>query len=80
MTALLSAGTVVVLVGLVGVIAGYLWFIGTMVLSIAEILGERVAPGARAVAGHVSGMSPAIRRLDRALAELSSNVAERRHM
>lgn len=70
MTALLSAATVVVLLGLVGVIAGFLWFIGGMVLSIAEVLSERVAPGARDVAGHVHAMAPALRRLDAAIAEL----------
>lgn len=71
MTAVLAAATVVVVLGLVGVIAGFLWFIGTMVLEVAEILSERVAPGAQAVAGHVRSMPPAIERLDRAIAELS---------
>lgn len=70
MTALLSAATVVVLLGLVGVIAGFLWFIGGMVLSIAEVLSERVAPGARDVAGHVQAMAPGLRRVDAAIAEL----------
>lgn len=70
MTAALAAATVVVVLGLVGVIAGFLWFIGTMVLDIAEVLSERVAPGAQAVAGHVSGMPTAIERLDRAIADL----------
>jgi hypothetical protein len=69
MTVLLSAATVVVVLGLVGVIAGFLWVIGTMVLGIAEILSEQVAPGAQAVAGHVGGMAPAIEKLDAAIAE-----------
>ena len=71
MTALLSAATVVVVLALVGVIAGFLWFIGTMVVNIAEILSERVAPGARAVAGHVAAMPPAIASLDHAIGGLS---------
>jgi hypothetical protein len=71
MTALLSAATVVVLLGLVGVIAGFLWFIGTMVLAIAELLSERIAPGAQAVAGHVAAMAPGIQQLDAAIAELT---------
>jgi hypothetical protein len=70
-TGLLSGATVVVLLGLVGVIAGFLWSIATMVLSIAEILSERVAPGAREVAGHVRAMAPGIQRLDAAIADLS---------
>lgn len=71
MTALLSAATVVLVLGLVGVIAGFLWFIGTMVVAIAELLSERIAPGAQAVAGHIGAMAPAIRQLDDAIAELS---------
>ena len=71
MTALLSAATVVVVLGLVGVIAGFLWFIGTMVLGIADILSNRVAPGAHAVAGHVGALPPAIQHLDLAVSELS---------
>jgi hypothetical protein len=71
MTALLTVATVAVVLGLVGVIAGFLWFIGTMVQNIAEILSARVAPGAQAVAGHVSAMPPAIQRLNRAIADLS---------
>lgn len=67
MTALLVVGTVVVLLGLVGVVAGFLWVIGTMVLGIADILSTRVAPGAQAVAGHVRGMGPALHNLERSL-------------
>lgn len=67
MTGLLAAASVVVVVALAGVIAGFLWFIGTMVLDIAEILSGRVAPGAQAVAGHVRAMAPAIRSLDAAI-------------
>ena len=69
MTVLLVAGSVAVVLGLAGVIAAFLWVIGTMVLHIAEILSERVGPGAREVAGHVGGMAPAIRQLDAAIEE-----------
>ena len=70
MTAVLAAATVAVVLALVGVVAGFLWFIGTMVLQIAEILSARVAPGAQAVAGHVGSLPTAIQRLDHAIAEL----------
>ena len=69
MTALLVAGTVIVVLGLVGVVAGFLWFIGTMVLDIADILSTRVAPGAQAVADHVRGMAPALLNLERSIAD-----------
>ena len=71
MTVLLTTATVVVVLGLVGVVAVFLWFIGSMVLNIAEILSSRVAPGAQAVAGHVRGMAPAIRNLDAAIEDLA---------
>ena len=71
MTALLVAATVVVVLGLVGVLAVYLWVTGTMVDHMAAVLSEQVAPGAREVAGHVGGMSVAIRQLDAALGELA---------
>ena len=71
MTPLYVAGSAVVVLALVGVIAGFLWVIGTMVDRMAVVLSQQVAPGASAVAGHVSGMAPAIRRLDAAVSELS---------
>jgi hypothetical protein len=67
----LAAATVVVVLGLVGVIAGFLWSIGTMVLGIADLLSSRIAPGANAVAAHVSAMAPSIRRLGAAIDELA---------
>lgn len=69
MTVVLSAATAIVVLSLVGVVAAFLWVIGTMVLDIAEILSERVAPGALAVARHVRGMAPAIQKLDAAIEE-----------
>lgn len=71
MTGVLAATTVVVVLGLVGVIAGFLWSIGTMVLGIADLLSSRIAPGADAVAVHVSAMAPSIRRLGAAIDELA---------
>lgn len=71
MTALFSAATALVVLGLVGVLAGFLWVIGTMVDRMAAVLSKQVAPGAHAVAGHVTAMAPAIRRLDAAVSELS---------
>ena len=70
MTALLVAATVVVVLGLVGVVAGFLWVIGGMVLNIADVLSTRVAPGAEAVAGHVRGMAPALRSLERSISDV----------
>lgn len=69
MTVLLTAATVVVVFGLFGVVAAFLWVIGTMVLDIAEILSGRVAPGAQAVASHVRGMAPALEQLERSIAD-----------
>jgi len=69
MTALLVTGTVVVVLALAGVVAAFLWVIGTMVLGIAEILSERVAPGAGEVARHVRGMAPALQQLERSMAD-----------
>ena len=71
MTALFSAGTALVILGLVGVVAGFLWVIGAMVDRMAKVLSQQVAPGASAVAGHVKAMAPAVRRLDAVVSELS---------
>ena len=72
MTGLLVAATVAVILGLVGVVAGFLWVIGGMVLNIADVLSTRVAPGAQAVAGHVRGMAPALRNLERSIADANN--------
>jgi len=68
-TGLLVAATVVVVLGLVGVVAGFLWVIGGMVLNIADVLSTRVGPGAQAVAGHVRDMALALRSLERSVVD-----------
>ncbi|MFN2606842.1 MAG: hypothetical protein ABR511_02930 [Acidimicrobiales bacterium] len=70
MTATLVAASVVVIVGLVAVLAAFLWVIGSSVERMATVLGKQVAPGAAAVAGHVAAMSPAIDRLGAAISDL----------
>ena len=59
MTALLSALTVAAILALVVVLAGYLRAIGGMVGTIEETLVDKVAPGARDVAGHLAATSEA---------------------
>ena len=59
MTAALSALTAVAVVALLVVLVGYLRAIGGMVTTIEETLVEKVAPGARDVAGHLDATSEA---------------------
>ncbi len=59
MTALLATLTVVAVVALLTVLVGYLRVIGGMVKTIEETLVEKVAPGARHVAGHLADTSRA---------------------
>lgn len=59
MTALLSALTGLAILGLVLVLVGYLRAIGGMVGTIEETLVDKVAPGARDVAGHLAATSEA---------------------
>lgn len=59
MTALLSALTAAAVLALLVVLVGYLRAIGGMVGTIEETLVEKVAPGARDVAGHLAATSRA---------------------
>jgi hypothetical protein len=59
MTALLAGLTVAAIAALLAVLVGYLHAIGGMVKVIEETLVERVAPGAREVAGHMAATSKA---------------------
>lgn len=59
MTALLVALTAAAVVALLAVVVGYLRAIGGMVRTIEDTLAEKVAPGARQVAGHLSATSQA---------------------
>ena len=59
MTALLSTLTAVAVAALLAVLAGYLRAIGGMVRTIEETLVDKVAPGARDVAGHLAATSTA---------------------
>lgn len=67
MTALLVALTVVAVVALLAAVVGYLQSVGRMVDVMAETLGEKVAPGARDVAGHLVATNGAAGRLETAL-------------
>jgi hypothetical protein len=58
-TALLSALTAAAILALVLVLAGYLRAVGGMVGTIEETLVDKVAPGARDVAGHLAATSEA---------------------
>ncbi len=59
MTALLSALTAGAVLALLVVLVGYLRAIGGMVTTIEETLVDKVAPGARDVAGHLAATSKA---------------------
>lgn len=59
MTALLSALTAVAVLALLVVLVGYLRAIGGMVTTIEETLVDKVAPGARDVAGHLAATTTA---------------------
>jgi hypothetical protein len=58
-TALLAALTATAVVALVVVLVGYLRAVGGMVATIEDTLVEKVAPGARDVAGHLAATSEA---------------------
>lgn len=59
MTALLSTLSAVAVLGILFVLVGYLRAIGGMVTTIEETLVDKVAPGARDVAGHLTATSEA---------------------
>jgi hypothetical protein len=59
MTALLSALTAAAVLALLVVLVGYLRAIGGMVTTIEETLVDKVAPGARDVAGHLAATTKA---------------------
>ena len=59
MTALLSALTAAAVLARLVVLVGYLRAIGGMVGTIEETLVDKVAPGAREVAGHLAATSTA---------------------
>ncbi len=64
MTELLAALTVAAVVALLLVLVGYLNAIGGMVRAIEETLVDKVAPGARDVAGHLIATSKAATALE----------------
>ena len=70
MTVLLVTLTVVAVIALLAVVVGYLRAIGGMVLTIEETLAEKIAPGARQVAGHLVATSKAATGLDSELESL----------
>ena len=59
MTALLAALTAAAVLALLAVLVGYLRAIGGMVATIEETLVDKVAPGARDVAGHLAATTKA---------------------
>ena len=67
MTALLATLTALAVVALLAVVVGYLRAVGGMVRTIEDTLAERIAPGARQVAGHLTATSQAAGGLDREL-------------
>jgi hypothetical protein len=67
---LLIALTVAAVVALVAVVVGYLRAIGGMVSTIEETLAEKVAPGARDVAGHLTSTAAAATGLQHELDSL----------
>ena len=64
MTALLAALTAVAVVALLAVVVGYLRAIGRMVSTIEETLADKVAPGARDVAGHLTATAASAHGLE----------------
>ena len=59
MTGLLAALTAAAVVALLAVLVGYLRAIGGMVTTIEETLVEKVGPGDRDVAGHLTSTATA---------------------
>jgi hypothetical protein len=64
MTLVLIALTAGAAIALVAVLVGYLRAIGGMVSTIEETLVDKVGPGAREVAGHLSATAQAALGLD----------------
>jgi hypothetical protein len=67
MTGLLTALTVAAVIALLAVVVGYLRVVGGMVETIEGTLAEKVAPGARDVAGHLAATSSAATALEHEL-------------
>ena len=67
MTGLLTALTVAAVIALLAVVVGYLRVVGGMVETIEVTLAEKVAPGARDVAGHLAATSSAATALEHEL-------------
>lgn len=67
MIALLVALTVVAVVALLAAVVAYLQSVGRMVDAMAETLADKVAPGARDVAGHLAATQDAASRVEAAL-------------
>jgi hypothetical protein len=63
-TALLTTLTVAAVVALLAVVVAYLRLVGGMVKTIEVTLAEKVAPGARDVAGHLKATSSAAADLE----------------
>ena len=59
MTAVLAGLTVVAVLALLAVLVGYLRAIGGMVSTIEETVVDKIAPGARDVAGHLAATTKA---------------------
>ena len=70
-TTLLLAGSVVVIVALIAVLARYLYVIGSVVNHIAETLDARVAAGAAEIGQHVAGIPSAANGVHRGVSSLA---------
>lgn len=64
MTGLLASLTVLSVVALLGVLVGYLRVIGGMVETIEETVVDKIGPGARQVAGHLTATARAATGLE----------------
>lgn len=71
----LVAGSVIVVVALVAVLAAYLFVIGSAMRHLAETLDEKVRPGAAEVAEHVAAAGPAAGEVLRRLRPLAGTIA-----
>ena len=71
MTAVLATLTVLAVLALLAVLVAYLHVVGGMVTTIEETVVDKIAPGAKEVAGHLAATATAAAGLD---AELDALV------
>lgn len=69
--ALLLVGSVIAVLALVGVLAVYLYIIGTAVQHVAETLDQKVAAGAAEIGQHVAALPAAANGVRRGVGSLA---------